>query len=277
MGDIKAVYDSLREKHMELVGANLLPSDATESSAGETGSGSVPSLSERVELDSFSKLEELHGVDIRVTSELAQIELILAKDKSIWILSSQDKNIGKNVVLGGFGTGSWASEAEATEADATVPLNIDSDKSLIQLDESTFAQEGQGVSTLSVYKLLIRAERDKGITSHKMSFFDIARKADAAVESGQDGFEVKLKAQGPMRFKCLRDPRSAGGEERITSKNFFSKCLPMKSSDFIGHICRFRFERIGQSFKIQRPYMISTNAFSLTKDKPLRLTSAESE
>ena len=52
-------------------------------------------------------------------------------------------------------------------------------------------------------------ERHKGITEHKVSFLEIARKTD--LENGQDRFNLCVKS--PMKFKCVKDPRAASGQE----------------------------------------------------------------
>ena len=161
-------------------------------------------------------------------------------------------------------------EGECSEGG--VPFVCKDDRALVQIDESSFSTEAQGFSTLTLYQLLLRAESQKNITEHRFSFLQIDRKA--AVEAGEDGFEIKVKSA--MVFRCLRDPRAFGAqgkvEERITAKNFFSKCvghtLPKESAVTV---FRYRFERVGQNFKIQRPYMITSRSLTLQKDKPLKL------
>eukprot|EP00438_Fugacium_kawagutii_P000524 Skav222260 [mRNA] locus=scaffold2615:8298:18199:+ [translate_table: standard] len=268
-GDIKAIYEELRQKHADLIGyqsqhqvAALADADAASASA----SGSAEE-SPRVEMESVGKLEQEVGIDLRVSSEVANMELIKCKDNSLWLLSSITKTIAKHTVLGGYGTGQWMTQAECTEPG--VPFEIPAgDRTLIQLDEATFGGEGaQGITTLSIYKLLLRAETEKSITNHRVSFLSVRRKE--AVEAGQDGFDVSLKQS--MVFKCCRDPRADRGDsERITSKNFFSKLISNLPTSLLTTV-RYRFERVGQNFKIQRPYVISGKSISLEKDKPLKV------
>eukprot|EP00438_Fugacium_kawagutii_P020691 Skav232340 [mRNA] locus=scaffold1704:535693:541139:- [translate_table: standard] len=268
-GDIKAIYEELRQKHADLIGyqsqhqvAALADADAASASA----SGSAEE-SPRVEMESVGKLEQEVGIDLRVSSEVANVELIKCKDNSLWLLSSITKTIAKHTVLGGYGTGQWMTQAECAEP--AVPFEIPAgDRTLIQLDEATFGGEGaQGITTLSIYKLLLRAETEKSITNHRVSFLSVRRKE--AVEAGQDGFDVSLKQS--MVFKCCRDPRGDRGDsERITSKNFFSKLISNLPTSLLTTV-RYRFERVGQNFKIQRPYVISGKSISLEKDKPLKV------
>ena len=200
------------------------------------------------------------------------VRLVVARSSSqrtpkafgFWL--ERNKVIPKGSVLAGFGTGQWLPESEVAEG---VPFQVpEGDRTLVQLDESSFSAEAQGNQNLSIYKLLVRAESEKQLTDHRMSFLQIARKTN--LPAGQDGFDVSVKTA--MKFKCLRDPRAQSGEDRITSKNFFSKCLASLPTQFAKTIFRFRFERVGANFKIQRPYVVASMALSLTKDKPLRLT-----
>ena len=178
--------------------------------------GLVRTLQPLLTLDSLAKLEELHGIVVKSPSEVSNIELVLCKDDTIWAVCSQDKVIGKHIVLAGFGTGIWVPEGESEPG---VDFKLDSDKTLVQLDESSFSSEAQGVTTLSLFKLLVRAEKEKGLTEHRLSFCSVERKQDSNLEGGSDGFEIKIKT--PMKFKCMKDPRANQDQDRVTAKNFF--------------------------------------------------------
>eukprot|EP00435_Cladocopium_sp_Y103_P052879 s246_g16.t1 len=270
-GSLLAEYEELRQHHANLAGQStaVVPAAEAQQASGAEGSQAPPAATE---LESVTKLQESHGIELRVASEVAQVEIVICKDKTVWLLSSQGKTIGKHTVLGGFGTGQWMPEAECSEAG--IPFSMpQGDKSIVQLDESSFAPEAQGHSTLSLYKLLLRAEAEKGVTEHRFSFLEIKRKE--SVQAGEDGFNISIKA--PMCFRCLRDPRSQamGGdrEERVSMKNVFSKCLgPTFPRELAFTVFRYRFERVGQTFKIQRPYLILAHALTLQKEKPLKLT-----
>lgn len=224
-----------------------------------TGSGAT-------ELESLQKLESTHGIECKCASEVSGVELILGKDASCWLLASADKTIDRHTIIGGFGTGQWVSGADSQPGiDFAMPHG---DQSIVQLDESTFSSEAQGVSTSSLFKLLTRAERDKGVVDHRVSFLTITRKEDSEVDGG-DGFKVVVKT--PMKFRCIRDPRG-GSEDKVTAKNFFSKSINGLNGDLALKVFRFRFERVGQNFKIQRPYMVAGRALCLKKDKPFKIT-----
>ncbi|CAK9098294.1 Uncharacterized protein SCF082_LOCUS46069 [Durusdinium trenchii] len=271
-GGILTEYEALRHRHLDLVGQSVAVAAAPEepSASGEGEKPENPPTTPTTELESVAKLQETIGIELRVPSECSHVELILGADKSVWLVSSQQKTLSKYSVLGGYGTGQWMPEGECSEGG--VPFVCKDDRALVQIDESSFSTEAQGFSTLTLYQLLLRAESQKNITEHRFSFLQIDRKA--AVEAGEDGFEIKVKSA--MVFRCLRDPRAFGAqgkvEERITAKNFFSKCvghtLPKESAVTV---FRYRFERVGQNFKIQRPYMITSRSLTLQKDKPLKL------
>ncbi|CAK9085985.1 Uncharacterized protein SCF082_LOCUS40699 [Durusdinium trenchii] len=277
-GGILTEYEALRHQHLDLVGQSPTVAAAAASeqpNAASAGSGSSDAgVSESppatTELESVSKLQETVGIEVRVASECSHVELILGSDKSVWLVSDQQKTIGKHCVLGGYGTGQWVPEAECSEPG--VPFAMKSDQSLVQIDEGSFAAEAQGFQTLTLYKLLLRAENEKNLTEHRFSFLQIQRKS--SVEAGEDGFDVSLK--GAMTFRCLRDPRAFGAQgrvdEKVTSKNFFSKCLgPTLPKEAAQTVFRYRFERVGQNFKIQRPYVITSHSLTLQKEKPLKL------
>eukprot|EP00438_Fugacium_kawagutii_P021208 Skav201605 [mRNA] locus=scaffold152:965507:966238:- [translate_table: standard] len=219
-GEISETYGRLREQHLSLIGQQnasvaapatpaAAPTDATETPA-DSG----------VTLESWAKLEEAHGIDVKTVSEIANVELVLCKDGSVWLVASQDKAVTKHALLGGFGTGQWVPEADGQPG---VPFSVSQgDKTMIQLDESSFASEAQGISTLTLFKLFVRAEREKGLTQHRVSFLTVERKQDNVVEAGQDGFEIKVKT--PMKFRCMKDPRASDTTpEKISMKNFFPK------------------------------------------------------
>ena len=166
-------------------------------------------------VDSLAKLEELHGVLMKSASEVSNTELVLCKDDTIWAVCSQDKVLGRHVVLGGFGTGQWVCEGESEPG---VDFKLDSDKTVVQLDESSFSSDAQGVTSLTLFKLLVRGEKEKGLTEHRLSFCSVERKQDNTLEGGSDGFEIKIKT--PMKFRCMRDPRQNQDQERVTAKNF---------------------------------------------------------
>ena len=114
------------------------------------------------------------------------------------------------------------------------------------------------------------------MTQHRVSFLSIERKVDGAIEAGQDGFDVKVKL--PQKFKCMRDPRATdSSQEKISMKNIFAKALESThGSQHIMHLFRYRYEKIGQNFKIQRPYVVTKRGITLKKDCPLKVSGSSS-
>ena len=276
-GNISTSYATLREKHAQLIATQNVPAasedtGATAASSGDSagGAGDQTEAPQEEVMESIGKLEEKYGIELKSSAEATNVDLFRCKDGSIWIHSNQDRVLPKHALLGGFGTGQWVPESDSSPG---IPFTMSQgDRSIVQLDESSFAAESQGISTLSLFKLLVRGERDKGLTQHRVSFLTIERKQDGAVEAGSDGFEIKIKAG--MKFRCLKDPRSSeGANERVTCKNFFSKALDsLQGSQHIMTLFRFRYEKIGQSFKIQRPYVVTKRGISLKKDCPLKVS-----
>lgn len=272
-GDIQDTYNRLREQHMELVGhqvaTNARPAQDAESSEApaQPAPEETPSPGATI-MESLAKLEEKIGVETKAGSEVGSVDILLGKDGSIWLLSSQDKTLAKHTLLGGFGTGQWIADSDN---DPGVVFDVSlGDKTIVQLDEGSFSAEGQGIATMSLFKLLVRAEKEKGLAEHRVSFLTIKRKDD--LDAGQDGFDVKLK--NPMKFRCIKDPRSGGegGQERISCKNFFSKAVgAIQSSQLVMKVFRLRYEKVGQNFKIQRPYIVTKKGITLKKDCPLKI------
>lgn len=279
-GSIGDTFKGLKEKHNELIGrtnvtatssAGAAPASATASTEAEgSGDGGQPTPASAVMVESIAKLEEMHGIETRSASEVANTELLMCKDGSLWLVATQgDKLVAKHTVLGGFGTGQWVPEADAPDTSVSFAMPL-GDQSVVQLDEGSFSAQGQGVSSLTLYALLLRAEKEKGINEHKLSFLTVERKGDQSVEAGNDAFDVKVKTA--MSFKFVKDPRP-GQEDKVNQKNFFSKAAGCtRNSDLIAVVNRFRFERVGQSFKVQRPYCLVLKAIQLKKGQPYKLT-----
>lgn len=273
-GEISETYSQLRAKHLELIGQQNSIAGPEDPSTAPPVETNVEDESGDVTMESLAKLEEKHGVEQKTTSEVNNVEILRCKDSSVWLLSSQDKTLAKHTILGGYGTGQWVPDSDDSPG---VPFSIpEGDKTTIQLDEVSFNPEAQGVSTMSLFKMLVRAEREKGLTQHRVSFLSIERKVDGAIEAGQDGFDVKVKL--PQKFKCMRDPRATdSSQDKISMKNIFAKALESThGSQHIMHLFRYRYEKIGQNFKIQRPYVVTKRGITLKKDCPLKVSGSSS-
>ena len=120
----------------------------------------------------------------------------------------------------------------------------------------------------TLYKLLIACEREKQVTQHKLSYHKVTRLADGQVETGSDGFNVEATQE--MKFRIIQQ----NAEAKVVCKNLFSRCTlqSIEESPFIQSLFRFRFERVGQSLKVQKPYVVSKIGISLVKGKPVQLT-----
>ena len=141
---------------------------------------------------------------------------------------------------------------------------------MFQVDEGSFKGDGSTQApVMSLFKMLIMAEREKNVTQHRMSFLTVSRQADAVVEAGTDSFSVSLREK--MKYKCVKDPRSS--EERVTCKNFFAKCFQkVESSEQLLTVFRFRWEHVGGNWKIQRPYVLTKVGIALEQDKPHKVS-----
>ena len=265
-GTITDEYCALREAHLDLIGReNVLQADGP----SEASQQLVEAQPENTEseaattattMESLEKLEASHGVEHKVASEIPQVKIILAKDGSLWLMSSQDRSIPKHSQLGGFGTGQHVPAEGEEGIDFHLP---EGDRSLVQLDEASFKADGSGVSVITFFKMLVLAEQQKHLTQHLVSYMNVTRKADSSLETGMDGFEITYKSK--MRFKCLV-------QEKVTCKNIFAKMVgKINEMGQLQSIFRFRYERIGASFKVQRPYVITKARISLKRGQPQQI------
>ena len=219
-----------------------------------------------VVFDSIEKLKETEAVQFQMASEASGIQILLMESGHVFVLSDKDRVLPKSTQLGGFGTGQYVKAADCGEG---ITFNLHSkDRTLVQVDESTLRESAptSAVATMSLYKLLVLTEREKGVTSHKVSYHSVSRLPDGQLEAGSDGFNVE--ASQDMKFRIL-----AGDNVRVVCKNVFSKC-PVQSiehSPFVGKIFRFRFERVGLSLKVQKPYLITKVGLNLQKGKPFKI------
>lgn len=152
-------------------------------------------LGQAVQLESLAKLE---NVQENVSSEVPDIQIYRTENK-IFLVAKKDKNCPKNTQIGGFGTGAYVSTSDESSG---VKWNVDSDKVLVQIDDSTIRSDASSISTMTLYKLLIVLEKTKRSTEHKLSYIDVARKSQT--EHELDSFEVKVRTH--MKYKLVRNP-----------------------------------------------------------------------
>lgn len=271
-GSLTDEYVALKEDHKknyEKLLCSLMPHGtsgqgseeqpaANETTAAETGDAGPP-----VEVDSLDKVKEAEKIEEELPSEVADISILRCASGKIYLLAKKDKLIPKHCRLGGFGTGAYVS---TTDPAPGVKWNVDSDRSLVQIDDSTIRQDASSISTMSLYKLLITLEKTKRITEHRLSYIEAKRKEET--EEDLDGFNVVARSQ--QKFKMLRNP--SGREEKPSGKNIFGRCVEaVEASPFLLVVFRWRFEKVGANLKVQKPYVVTKTALQLTKDKPLEV------
>lgn len=218
--------------------------------------------------DSLEKLKEQEKIEHQVPSEVSGIQIMLTDKGHVYLISDREKVLPVSSQLGGFGAGQYS---KAAECGAGISFKLpDKDRTTVQVDESTMRENAAtgAVATLSLYKLLIRTEREKGVTAHKLSYHSVSRLAD--VQPGSDGFSIEPKED--MKFKLVQT--GANGEpSKIVCKNIFSKCPIdlLEQSQHVTVAFRFRFERVGLSLKVQKPYLITKAPLTFRKGEPLRV------
>lgn len=110
------------------------------------------------------------------------------------------------------------------------------------------------------------------MNAHKVSYTEVERAAD---DSGRDTFKVKLTKS--MIFKFLDDDREEGGEapqkknkKAVTGKSVFRYTMDaLEKSTFIQCVFRFRYEKVGQSLKLMKPYVVLSQNVKLDAKKPV--------
>ena len=161
------------------------------------------------------------------------------------------------------------------------------------MDESSIRKDGTGVETMSMYKLLVLLERTRNVTSwtDKITSTTAIRK-DGSV-SEPDTFILKVTQ--PKKYVNLHETDKAdpadndddADDEEPPAKKSKKKSKPAKdikdsASNIFGSFkieecnntvlikkCfRFRFESVGQSLKLMKPYMVSEYPIPLRKGKP---------
>lgn len=218
--------------------------------------------------DSLDALKEAEGIEFQTASEVSGIQLLLTKSKQVWIMATdKDRQLNKHTQLGGFGAGSYCKSVDCGEG-LSWKLDL-GDRTTVQVDETSIRENTPtgAVATMTLYSLLIQLERTKGVTSHKLSYFKVTRKDD--VEAGSDAFLVEQTEQ--MKFK-IQPPKD---DAKLNCKHFFGKCVAAveheAGSHLIAKMFRLRFEPVGLSLKLQKPYVVSSVSISLSKGKPVKV------
>lgn len=186
------------------------------------------------------------------------------------LYSETDRQLTRGVQVGGYGTGTYTPSTESSQGvELCYP---DGDKTKVQLEESSVKKDSSNNPTMSLYQLLILIERQFKVATHKISYTEVERTADG---SGRDTFSVKLSKN--MMYKFVEDDRGETGESAtkktkkdMTGKGIFRfKHAAVQKSDTLSTAFRFRYEKIGQSLKLMKPYVILTKNLKLQAKKPL--------
>ncbi|CAK9060121.1 Uncharacterized protein SCF082_LOCUS31722 [Durusdinium trenchii] len=269
-GEISETYKNLKAEHERLLdtmpGVGAPFSDGCQ--AGEVEQEPSTEATSLTTKDSLDALKEAEGIEFQTASEVSGIQLLLTKSKQVWIMATdKDRQLNKHTQLGGFGAGSYCKSVDCGEG-LSWKLDL-GDRTTVQVDETSIRENTPtgAVATMTLYSLLIQLERTKGVTSHKLSYFKVTRKDD--VEAGSDAFLVEQTEQ--MKFK-IQPPKD---DAKLNCKHFFGKCVAAveheAGSHLIAKMFRLRFEPVGLSLKLQKPYVVSSVSISLSKGKPVKV------
>ena len=207
-----------------------------------------------------------------VQSDIAGVKVLRSETGKIILFSETDRQLVKGMQLGGFGTGSYVPlTSDAQGLELVFPLG---DKTKVQLEESSVKKDSTLNPTMTLYQLLVLIERQFKVTSHKLSYAEVERCVDA---SGKDAFKVKITK--PMMYKFLEDDgtRDESGEAKakkakkeLTGKAVFRfKKEALNGSSTLSSVFRYRYEKVGQTLKLMKPYVILAKNIKLEAKKPL--------
>lgn len=222
----------------------------------------------------FESLEELKGstkVVHEVASDIPGVKILITETEQVILLSDTTRQLSKGQQLGGFGSGQYVPSASAVQG---LALAYDSgDKTKVQVEESSIRRDATGTPVMTLYQLLVLVERTFKVTAHKISYTEVERAAD---DSGRDTFKVKLTKS--MVFKFLDDDHRDGGGEapakkakkNVTGKSVFRYSLDaLEKSHVIQSVFRYRYEKIGQTLKLMKPYVVLCQNVKLEAKKPV--------
>ena len=214
------------------------------------------------EWGSVAELEKVDSIASRFPSEVSGIEFLIGASKAVYTLSEKcDKVLPKKTQLGGYGTGQYV-PAEAAEG--VVFGYPEGDQTLIQF-ESSLKSDSTSVECMTFYKMVVMLEKAKRLSNFSVSFTDVKRLEQT--EAGVDGFELKVK--DAKVYKIL-----PSNKQQATCKNVFASYVSMvQASPYLAPIFRWRFEKVGSNFKIQKPYVHSRTTITLAKGKPVKARS----
>ncbi|CAK9048899.1 Uncharacterized protein SCF082_LOCUS27165 [Durusdinium trenchii] len=221
----------------------------------------------------FESMEALKGstkVVHEVASDIPGVKVLTTEAGQVILYSDSARQLSKGQQLGGFGSGQYVPSGSGVEG---VALTYEQgDKTKVQVEESSIRRDSSATPVMTLYQLLVLVERTFKVNAHKISYSEVERAAD---DSGRDTFKVKLTKA--MIFKFLDDDREEGGEahakkpkKAVTGKSVFRYTLPaLEKSSYIQTTFRYRYEKIGQSLKLMKPYVILSQNVKLEAKKPM--------
>ena len=222
--------------------------------------------------ESLEALEKTYKIVKSVASEIAGVKILRDEGGKTFLLSETSRQLCRGVQLGGYGTGQYAPVTAESASEGIEFAFPEGDKTKVQVEESSIKKDSTANPTMTLYQLLILLERQFKLSAHKISYAEIARSAD---DSGRDAFTVKLTR--PMMYKFVDDGRGESGEALTkkakkgeTAKAIFRfKNEAVEKSSAVRTAFRFRYEKVGQSLKLMKPYVILAKNLKLEAKKPL--------
>ena len=120
---------------------------------------------------------------------------------------------------------------------------------------------------LSFYALVASIEKQKKTQDITVSYLE--RKRDDVAEKGTDKFTTNITKK--MKYEKAAPPKAKPGavddDATVGAKNIFIQCIQaVESSSLIGKAFRFRYEKVGQNLKVQKPYVITKKMIKIKKD-----------
>ena len=221
------------------------------------------------EFENIEAIKAETKIVYEVPSDIPGVKIITTEKGQVILLSETVRQLSKGQQLGGFGSGQYIPSADGIPH---LPLTYDcGDKTKVQVEEGSIRRDSTATPVMTLYQLLVLVERTFKVNAHKISYTDVERTAD---DSGRDTFKVKLSK--PMIFKFLDDDREEGEnpskkqKKAVNGKSVFRYTLDaLKKSAFIQSVFRFRYEKIGQSLKLMKPYVVLSQNIKLDAKKPV--------
>lgn len=130
------------------------------------------------------------------------------------------------------------------------------------MDHSSIIPEQSHQEVMTLYKFLTYLERVKKITEYKLSYSDCSRGG----QGGSDSFNVCLK-------QAHKYTLVSGASEKTTSKSFFGPAMTeVEGSGVVSKVFRFRYERVTNTIKVQKPYVMLLRAITLKPNQPVLIS-----